>query len=154
VPAGDERNKPIAIHGTEGLLVSYAKCCHPLPGDHVIGHLSAGRGIVVHRDTCKNVLAELRNNPEKCIALGWEANVEHEFSAALRIELINKKGVLATLATHLAELGSNIESITMAEKDATLTVINVTVMVHDRIHLARVIKKLRSMSNVLRIQRL
>jgi guanosine-3',5'-bis(diphosphate) 3'-pyrophosphohydrolase len=86
--------------------------------------------------------------------LGWEANVEHEFSAALRIELINKKGVLATLATHLAELGSNIESITMAEKDATLTVINVTVMVHDRIHLARVIKKLRSMSNVLRIQRL
>jgi GTP diphosphokinase / guanosine-3',5'-bis(diphosphate) 3'-diphosphatase len=151
--AGEER-KPIAIRGTEGLLVSYAKCCYPLPGDHVIGHLSAGRGIVVHRDTCKNVLAELRNNPEKCIALGWEQGVDHEFSTALRIELINKKGVLATLATYLAELGSNIETISMAEKDATLTVINVTVMVHNRVHLARIIKRLRNLSNVIRIQRL
>ena len=150
---GDER-KPIAIRGTEGLLVSYAKCCHPLPGDHVLGHLSAGRGIVVHRDNCKNVLAELRNNPEKCIALGWEPGVDHEFSAALRIELINKKGVLATLATHLSEQGSNIENISMAEKDATLTVINAIIMVHDRIHLARIIKKLRMLSNVIRIQRL
>ena len=153
IVAGEER-KPIAIRGTEGLLVSYAKCCYPLPGDHVIGHLSAGRGIVVHRDNCKNVLAELRNNPEKCIALGWEQGVDHEFSTALRIELINKKGVLATLATYLAELGSNIETISMAEKDATLTVINVTVMVHNRVHLARIIKKLRNLSNVVRIQRL
>ncbi len=151
---GGEERKPIAIRGTEGLLVSYAKCCYPLPGDHVIGHLSAGRGIVVHRDTCKNVLAELRNNPEKCIALGWEQGVDHEFSTALRIELINKKGVLATLATYLAELGSNIETISMAEKDATLTVINVTVMVHNRVHLARIIKRLRNLSNVIRIQRL
>ena len=149
-----EERKPIAIRGTEGLLVSYAKCCYPLPGDHIIGHLSAGRGIVVHRDNCKNVLAELRNNPEKCIALGWEQGVDHEFSTALRIELINKKGVLATLATYLAELGSNIETISMAEKDATLTVINVTVMVHNRVHLARIIKKLRNLSNVIRIQRL
>jgi GTP diphosphokinase / guanosine-3',5'-bis(diphosphate) 3'-diphosphatase len=150
---GEER-KPIAIRGTEGLLVSYAKCCYPLPGDHVLGHLSAGRGIVVHRDNCKNVLAELRNNPEKCIALGWEPGVDHEFSAALRIELINKKGVLATLATNLSELGSNIDTISMAEKDATLTVINATVVVHDRIHLARIIKRLRMLSNVIRIQRL
>ncbi|MCC1497450.1 bifunctional GTP diphosphokinase/guanosine-3',5'-bis pyrophosphate 3'-pyrophosphohydrolase [Alcanivorax sp. 1008] len=151
--SGEER-KPIAIRGTEGLLVSYAKCCHPLPGDHVLGHLSAGRGIVVHRDNCKNVLAELRNNPEKCIALGWDSGVDHEFSAALRIELINKKGVLATLATLLSEQGSNIENISMAEKDATLTVINAIIMVHDRIHLARIIKKLRMLSNVIRIQRL
>jgi guanosine-3',5'-bis(diphosphate) 3'-pyrophosphohydrolase len=153
-PSPGEERKPIAIRGTEGLLVSYAKCCHPLPGDHVLGHLSAGRGIVVHRDNCKNVLAELRNNPEKCIALGWESGVDHEFSAALRIELINKKGVLATLATLLSEQGSNIENISMAEKDATLTVINAIIMVHDRIHLARIIKKLRMLSNVIRIQRL
>ncbi|MDF1628231.1 MAG: bifunctional GTP diphosphokinase/guanosine-3',5'-bis pyrophosphate 3'-pyrophosphohydrolase [Alcanivoracaceae bacterium] len=153
-PTPGEERKPIAIRGTEGLLVSYAKCCHPLPGDHVLGHLSAGRGIVVHRDNCKNVLAELRNNPEKCIALGWEPGVDHEFSAALRIELINKKGVLATLATLLSEQGSNIENISMAEKDATLTVINAIIMVHDRIHLARIIKKLRMLSNVIRIQRL
>ncbi|MFN3713777.1 MAG: bifunctional GTP diphosphokinase/guanosine-3',5'-bis pyrophosphate 3'-pyrophosphohydrolase [Alcanivoracaceae bacterium] len=153
VTSADER-KPIAITGTEGLLVSYAKCCYPLPGDHVLGHLSAGRGIVVHRDSCKNVLAELRNSPEKCIALGWETRVDQEFTAALRMELINKKGVLATLATHLSEMGSNIDSISMAEKDATMTVINATIVVRDRIHLARIIKKLRKLSNVVRIQRL
>lgn len=150
----NEERKPIAIRGTEGMLVNYAKCCHPLPGDHVIGHLSAGRGIVVHRDTCNNLLAEMRNNPEKCIALDWEKTVHHEFTAALRIELINKKGVLATLATNLSEFGSNIDAISMVEKDATLTVINANIMVRDRIHLARIIRRLRGLDNVIRIQRM
>ena len=149
----DDR-KPLAIRGTEGLMVTYAKCCLPLPGDPIIGHLSAGRGIVVHRDTCKNLLAEMRSAPEKCIALYWEKDVEKEFTAALRIELVNKRGVLATLANTLSEFGSNIETITMAEKDATVTVINAQVSVRDRIHLARIIKRLRKLENVLRISRL
>jgi len=149
----DDR-KPLAIRGTEGLMVSYAKCCHPLPGDAVVGHLSAGRGIVVHRDTCNNLLSEMRSNPEKCIALYWDRDVEQEFSVAIRVELVNKKGVLATLATTFSELGSNIDTITMAEKDATVTVINATVTVRDRIHLARLIKRLRKLENVIRISRL
>lgn len=151
---GDQDRKPLAIRGTEGLLVSYAKCCHPLPGDAVIGHLSAGRGIVVHRDTCKNMLNEMRSNPEKCIALYWDKDVAQEFTAGIRVELVNKKGVLATLATTFSELGSNIETITMAEKDATVTVINANITVHDRIHLARLIKRLRKLENVIRISRL
>ncbi|MCH8542334.1 MAG: bifunctional GTP diphosphokinase/guanosine-3',5'-bis pyrophosphate 3'-pyrophosphohydrolase [Alcanivorax sp.] len=151
-PADDR--KPLAIRGTEGLLVSYAKCCHPLPGDAVLGHLSAGRGIVVHRDTCKNLLNEMRSNPEKCIALYWDREVAQDFSAGIRIELVNKKGVLATLATAFSELGSNIETITMAEKDATVTVINANVTVRDRIHFARLIKRLRKLENVIRISRL
>ena len=134
--------------------MSYAKCCYPLPGDHVIGHLSAGRGIVVHRDTCKNVLQELRNSPEKCIALAWDDTVEQEFSAALRLDLVNKKGVLATLATHLSELGSNIETINMAEKDASLTIINVIITVHSRVHLAKIMRRLRALDNVIKLQRL
>ncbi|MDF1822336.1 MAG: bifunctional GTP diphosphokinase/guanosine-3',5'-bis pyrophosphate 3'-pyrophosphohydrolase [Alcanivoracaceae bacterium] len=153
VEHGDDRSA-LAIRGTEGLLVTYAKCCFPLPGDHIIGHLSAGRGIVVHRDNCKNMLVELRNNPEKCIALGWDDNVEQEFTAALRLDLVNKKGVLATFANSLSELGSNIETISMAEKDAALTAINVNVTVRDRIHLARIIRRLRSMDNIVRIHRL
>jgi guanosine-3',5'-bis(diphosphate) 3'-pyrophosphohydrolase len=146
--------KPLAIRGTEGLLVTYARCCHPLPGDNIIGHLSAGRGIVVHRDNCKNLLSEMRDNPEKALALHWDPEVDQEFSAALRIEMINKKGVLATLATHLSELGSNIETITMAEKDATLTVINATASVRDRTHLARIIKRIRKLPNVVRVSRI
>lgn len=152
--AATSDGKPLAIRGTEGLLVTYAKCCHPLPGDNIVGHLSAGRGIVVHRDSCKNLLSEMRDNPEKALALNWDADVDREFSAALRIELINKKGVLATLATHLSELGSNIETITMADKDGTLTIINVTTTVRDRVHMARLIKRIRTLSNVVRVSRL
>ena len=87
-------------------------------------------------------------------ALGWDGKVSQEFSAALRLELMNKKGVLATLATNLSEFGSNIETINMAEKDATLTVINVTVSVRDRVHLAKIMRRLRSLPNVVRMQRL
>ena len=144
----------LVIAGTEGMIISYAKCCLPLPGDTIIGHLSAGRGIVVHRDTCKNLLAEMRNAPEKCIALSWDKQVEQEFTAALRIELINKRGVLATLANSVSELGSNIDTIDMAEKDPTLTSLNVTMTVKDRIHLARIIKKLRTLDSIVRIHRL
>lgn len=158
--ARDERQpeddrRPLAIRGSEGLMVSYAKCCYPLPGDQIIGHLSAGRGIMVHRDSCKNLLAEMRNAPEKSIALGWENNdVNEEFTAALRIELINNKGVLAILATSMSELGSNIDTIDMAEKDGNLTILNLTVTVQNRVHLARIIKKLRVLESVMRIHRL
>lgn len=148
----DDR-RPLAIRGTEGLMVSYAKCCCPLPGDAVIGHLSAGRGIVVHRDTCNNLLAEMRNSPEKCIALYWDRAVDQEFSAAIRIEMLNKKGILATLANTFSEMGSNIDTLTMQDRDAGTTVINATVTVRDRIHLARVIKRLRKLENVYRISR-
>ena len=154
VESGDSDRRPLAIRGSEGLMVTYAKCCYPLPGDTIIGHLSAGRGIVVHRDTCKNLLSEMRSAPEKCIALDWDKEVAQEFTAALRIELINKRGVLATLANSVSELGSNIDTIDMAEKDPTLSVINVTLTVKDRIHLARIIKRLRTLDNIVRIHRI
>ena len=151
--AEDDR-MPLAIRGSEGLMVTYAKCCYPLPGDTVIGHLSAGKGIVVHRDTCKNLLAEMRDAPEKCIPLNWDKDVEQEFTAALRIELVNKRGVLATLANVVSELGSNIDTIDMAGKDPTLSIINVTLTVKHRVHLARIIKRLRTVDNVVRIHRI
>ena len=135
-------------------MVTYAKCCYPLPGDTILGHLSAGRGIVVHRDTCKNLLAEMRNAPEKCIALSWEREAEQEFTAGLRIELVNKRGVLATLANSVTEQGSNIDTIDMSDKDPTLSLLNVTLTVKDRIHLARIIKRLRVLDNIVRIHRL
>ncbi len=151
--ASNDSEHAMPIRGTEGVLVSYAKCCQPLPGDHIVGHLSAGRGIVVHRDSCKNLLAELRDNPEKCMALYWDEKAEQEFSTTLRIELINKKGILAILGTKLAELNSNIESLNMMEKEGAITVITLTISVNDRIHLARIIKRIRHLPNVVRLNR-
>mgnify|MGYP000060537206 CR=1 FL=1 len=91
--------KSIAIRGTEGLVVSYARCCRPLPGDDIMGHLSAGRGVVIHRQKCRNINAEMRASPDKCLPLRWSDKVDREFQSELRIALINQRGLLATIAS-------------------------------------------------------
>lgn len=146
-------NRGIAIRGTEGLVVTYARCCRPLPGDAILGHLSAGRGIVIHRDDCNNVLAELRSNPDKCMALRWAEKMDREFQSELRIELNNQRGLLAEIARQATELDANIESINLLEKSAEHGVINLSLLVRDRIHLARIIKRMRIIPGVEKITR-
>lgn len=145
--------KPLAIRGTEGLVITYAKCCYPLPGDEIVGHLSAGRGLVVHRHTCRNVANELRENPERCLPLRWEKKIQGDFPVELRVELANRRGALASLATIVSDLDSNIESINIVEKDAQIGVASILISVHDRVHLARIIKRLRVLQGVGRISR-
>jgi guanosine-3',5'-bis(diphosphate) 3'-pyrophosphohydrolase len=144
---------PLAIHGTEGLVLSYAKCCTPIPGDPIVGHLSAGKGMVVHLDSCRN-MAEIRTNPEKCIPLTWAKDVVGEFNVELRIELEHQRGLIALLASSVNAGDGNIEKISMDERDGRISVVQLVVSVHDRVHLARVIKKLRALKGVMRIQRL
>ncbi len=146
-------DKPLAIRGTEGMVVTYAKCCYPLPGDEIIGHLSAGRGLVVHRHTCRNVENELRDNPERCLPLRWEKKVQGDFPVELRVELSNRRGALATLATIVAENDSNIDAINLIEKDPQMGVVSILISVHDRVHLARIIKRLRLVPGVGKISR-
>ena len=143
---------PLAIRGTEGLVLSYAKCCTPIPGDPIVGYLSAGKGMVVHLDTCKNI-AEYRHNPEKCIALNWAKDVSGEFNVELRVELEHQRGLIALLASSVNAADGNIEKISMDERDGRLSVVQLVVSVHDRVHLARVIKKLRTLTGVIRITR-
>jgi RelA/SpoT family (p)ppGpp synthetase len=145
--------RSIAIRGTEGLVISYAKCCRPLPGDEIMGHLSAGRGIVIHRDNCNNLGAELRDNPDKCIPLRWAEKVEREFQADLRIELANQRGLLAEIARQVTESDANIEAISVQEKGSHHGVLSLSIMVKDRIHLARIIKRMRIISGVEKVTR-
>ena len=144
---------PLAIRGTEGLVLSYAKCCTPIPGDPIVGHLSAGKGMVVHLDTCRNI-AEFRHNPDKCIQLSWARDVTGEFNVELRIELEHQRGLIALLAGSVNAADGNIEKIGMDERDGRVSVVQLVVSVHDRVHLARVIKKLRAIKGVTRITRL
>jgi len=144
---------PLAIRGTEGLVLSYAKCCTPIPGDPIVGHLSAGKGMVVHLDTCRNI-AEFRHNPDKCIQLSWAKDVTGEFNVELRIELEHQRGLIALLAGSVNAADGNIEKIGMDERDGRVSVVQLVVSVHDRVHLARVIKKLRAIKGVTRITRL
>jgi len=144
---------PLIIRGTEGMVINFAKCCRPIPGDEVIGHLSAGRGIVVHRDDCKNIVNEMKDNPEKCASVQWANQVEGEYPIELRVELENERGVLAILASSLAQTDTNIETISLQEKDAHLSVVNLRIAVIGRVHLANVIRKIRKLKAVNKITR-
>ncbi|AHL73933.1 (p)ppGpp synthetase [Stutzerimonas stutzeri] len=144
---------PLAIRGTEGLVLNYAKCCTPIPGDPIVGHLSAGKGMVVHLDTCRNI-ADVRHNPDKCIQLSWSKDVTGEFNVELRVELEHQRGLIALLAGSVNAADGNIEKIGMDERDGRISVVQLVVSVHDRVHLARVIRKLRAIKGVMRITRM
>ncbi|MDP4598688.1 MAG: bifunctional GTP diphosphokinase/guanosine-3',5'-bis pyrophosphate 3'-pyrophosphohydrolase [Pseudomonadales bacterium] len=147
------RHSPLAIMGTEGLVVTYAKCCKPIPGDPIIGHISAGKGIVIHMDTCRN-MAELRAKPEESMSVRWDPRVTQEFSVELRVELEHEKNIVAVLASTIANADANVERISMMERDAHLSSVNLVLAVRDRIHLANVIKRLRIIKGVIKITRM
>ena len=151
--SSSSESKPLAIKGTEGTVVTYAKCCRPIPGDKILGFVTAGRGVVIHVEGCKNV-ADYRNKPEKWIDVEWEDNVAGEFPVELRLLVVNQRGVLATIAAAISDLDANIENVVMDERDGQHSQLTFTVALKDRKHLARIIKRLRSLPNVVRIGRL
>ena len=132
----------IRITGAERGVLSFANCCHPLPGDDIIGYLSSGKGIVVHREECPNVV-ELRKSPERCVAIEWDRDVQGDYRAQLRIEVINRPGVLATVAAAIAAADSNIENVEYVERDAAAATLLFAMEVKNRKHLADVIRRVR-----------
>lgn len=149
---GFDSQGSLAIRGSEGMVMNYAKCCHPIPGDPIIGHISSGRGMVIHTDDCNNV-ADLRDNPEKCVSVRWDPDVEGEFSVELRVELENERGIIATLATTITGAEANIEKISTVERDARFSIVNLSLNVRNRVHLARVMKRVRLIKPVSRVTR-
>jgi guanosine-3',5'-bis(diphosphate) 3'-pyrophosphohydrolase len=142
----------LAIRGSEGLVMNYARCCHPIPGDPIVGHVSSGRGMVIHTTDCNNI-ADIRENPEKCITVSWDPNVEGEFSVELRVELENQRGIIATLATAITGAEANIEKISTLEQDARLSIVNLLIGVRNRVHLAQVMRRIRLISAVASVSR-
>ena len=145
-------SKPLAIRDTEGMVVHFARCCRPIPGDAIVGFISSGRGLVIHTETCKN-LTDFRRRPEKWIDVEWQPGIKGEFPAEIRVDVSNQKGVLATIAAEISETGSNIENVSIEERDGLDTSMNFTVAVHDRAHLARVMRCIRKLPAVMRITR-
>ena len=143
---------PLSISGSEGVVLSYARCCHPIPGDPILGHISSGRGIVVHRDDCRNIY-EFRDEPKKCVQLDWDQQLDEDFAVSLRIELEAQRGIIATLATKVAEAGANIHRVDIDEKEAQMSNVHLDLQVRDRIHLAQVIKRIRTIKSVSKILR-
>jgi guanosine-3',5'-bis(diphosphate) 3'-pyrophosphohydrolase len=142
----------MAIRGAEGMLMTFAKCCHPIPGDSVVGYISAGRGMMVHRETCNNV-AEIRNDPKKYVNLRWDPSVGGEFTVELRIELEHQRGTIATLANAISSAEANIEKIGTSDRDAQFSIVSLTLSVRNRVHLAKVMRKVRMLKSVTRVSR-
>ncbi|MEE9287006.1 MAG: bifunctional GTP diphosphokinase/guanosine-3',5'-bis pyrophosphate 3'-pyrophosphohydrolase [Gammaproteobacteria bacterium] len=149
---GSASTRPLFIKGTEGMVVSFPKCCYPIPGDPILGFASAGRGIVVHHQSCKNV-AEYRKEPEKWVNVEWETQVDRDFPAAIRMNVTNQRGVLATVAAAIADEGANIENVEMQDRDDRYIRLSFVIAVRDRNHLARVMHKVRGVKHVSGINR-
>ena len=143
---------PLIIKGTEGMVIKFPKCCLPIPGDKILGFVTTGRGIVVHDQSCPNV-AEYRNHPEKWINVVWESNIDSDFQANLTVEVTNQRGMLAKLASTISEESANIVHIEMKDRDDRYTTLKFIIEVKDRIHLARIMRKVRIIKNVARISR-
>ncbi|MCO7224579.1 bifunctional GTP diphosphokinase/guanosine-3',5'-bis pyrophosphate 3'-pyrophosphohydrolase [Pleionea sp. CnH1-48] len=144
--------RPLAIRGTEGLLVSYAKCCHPIPDDPIVAFVSAGRGIIIHRVECNNV-SDLHKSPDKFMPVQWEADISGEFSVELRVDVFNERGVLAKVTSVIADAEANIINIDIDHQDGTTNALNFLMTVRNRLHLANIIRKVRKYSFVNKIQR-
>ena len=148
----EEAVASLVIAGTEGMVISYAKCCYPLPGDVVMGYLTAGRGVVIHRNVCGN-LSNFRKQPEKWIAVSWEKKIDREFTCQIQCETRNRTGVLAEVAATIADSGSNIEQVEVISRHEDVSVLTFLLQVHDRIHLAKIMRNVRKMPNVIRVSR-
>ncbi len=148
----DASGNPFPIKGTEGLVVSYANCCRPLPGDNIVAHFSQGRGLVVHRLNCKNMNDQQHSDRKQDVQ--WSEHVSGEFLAGIRVEVANQRGALAKMAATISDMSSNIEQVSQSEKSGLITTNEFVITVRDRIHLARIMKKLRALKTVNKILRI
>lgn len=144
--------EPLAIAGTEGMVVSYARCCFPIPNDPIMAYLSSGRGVVIHREACGN-LRNYRKQPDKWLTVTWRSDVDRLFNVEIRIDVANRMGVLAAIASNIATTETNIEHVAVDERDGDASTLIFDLQVRDRKHLAHAIKSLRKMPEVLRVTR-
>jgi len=143
---------PLMIAGTEGLLVTYARCCFPIPNDPIMAYLSAGRGVMIHRQNCGN-LAEYRKQPEKWLSVAWEGTEGRMFASEIQLDINNRVGVLAAVASAIAGTETNIDQVSLEERDGNSSSLRFQLQVRDRKHLARVMRTIRRMPDVQRVFR-
>lgn len=142
----------LPIRGADGILLTYANCCRPIPGDPVIAHVSPGKGLVIHREECANIRG-YRQEPDKYMAVEWGDDIDQEFATGLRVDMLNHQGALADLTNTIAATGSNIQGLTTEERDGRLYTIYVKLTTKDRIHLANIMRRIRVMPNVVKVSR-
>ncbi|MCF6225181.1 MAG: bifunctional (p)ppGpp synthetase/guanosine-3',5'-bis(diphosphate) 3'-pyrophosphohydrolase [Xanthomonadales bacterium] len=142
----------LTVVGSEGSALNFGNCCYPIPGDEVMAYLSAGKGVVVHRLECNNVGA-YRKHPDRCLDVQWAGITTGTFEVALTILARNISGVLASISASIGDAGANIEKVQQSETNPDTATLLFHVLVQDRNHMAKVIRRLRRNANVLRVTR-
>ena len=145
-------NQQLMIKGTEGLNVSFANCCYPIPGDPIIGLPNSDTGLIIHSEGCKKAMR--LGNTKSRIHLSWVKDITDEFAVELRVKLERQRGIIAELASALTRAEANIERIGVEEQNAKMSVVDVVIHVQGRRHLARVIKRIRTIKAVIRLDRI
>ncbi|WJG09582.1 bifunctional GTP diphosphokinase/guanosine-3',5'-bis pyrophosphate 3'-pyrophosphohydrolase [Aliiglaciecola sp. LCG003] len=148
-----DKSRNVAIKGTEGLLVTYPRCCYPIPDDQIIAILSPGRGMVIHQVGCSNIRKLSKEEPQRVLPMKWDSDAKAEYKASVRIELINHQGTLATLTNAVADCDSNIIGLQTEEKESNVYYIDIELTTKNRVHLANIMRKIRSMPEVQKVSR-
>ena len=130
---------PLEITGSEGLVVNYAPCCKPIPGDSVMGHFTADKGLVVHQERCKNILS-FRKDPQQCFPINWGESSGKVFTSQIKIMANDEPGLLANIASAITETGTNISSIRTTDLNSGIHDFVLDLEVSDRLHLSKIIK--------------
>ncbi|SES74123.1 bifunctional GTP diphosphokinase/guanosine-3',5'-bis pyrophosphate 3'-pyrophosphohydrolase [Thorsellia anophelis] len=142
----------LPIKGADGILLTFAKCCKPIPGDPIIAHVSAGKGLVIHHDACRNFRNADRNT-EKFMSVSWDKDQIQDYATEIKIELLNHQGALANLISVISSADSNITHLNTDEKDGRIYVVLMQITVKDRVHLANIMRKIRILPDVIRVHR-
>lgn len=153
-PQIGNRQTPLVIAGTEGLMLSFARCCNPIPGDDIGGHITSGRGVVVHHSDCHNFYEIQEKDKEgRSVLLRWHDETEGEYRVELKVEVERRRGIIAELANKVNSLDASLDSINVEERDAKSSSIHIFLMVRDRVHLARIIRRIRTIKSVEKVIR-
>ena len=144
---------PLEITGSEGLVVNYAPCCKPIPGDSVMGHFTADKGLVVHQERCKNILS-FRKDPQQCFPVNWGKSSGKVFTSQIKIMANDEPGLLANIASAITETGTNISSIQTTDLNSGIHDFVLDLEVFDRLHLSKIIKKIKALKSIASVSRI
>lgn len=152
VNADENTSRKLPIKGADGVLITFAKCCRPVPGDPIIAHISPGKGLVIHHESCRNIRG-YEKEPEKFMAVEWDSDIDTDFIAEIKVDMFNHQGALANLTAAINDANSSIQSMNTEEKDGRVYCAFIRLTAKDRIQLANIMRKIRIMPDVLRVSR-
>ncbi|WP_455852986.1 bifunctional GTP diphosphokinase/guanosine-3',5'-bis pyrophosphate 3'-pyrophosphohydrolase [Pantoea endophytica] len=151
-PQSNSKRKKLPIKGADGVLITFAKCCRPIPGDPIVAHVSPGKGLVVHHESCRNIRG-YQKEPEKFMPVEWDKVTDQEFVAEIKVDMFNHQGALANLTAAINTAGSNIQSLNTEERDGRVYSAFIRLTANDRVHLANIMRKIRVMPDVIKVHR-